>query len=135
MKKLFSLMLLVSITFISTRARAQYVERQTVDSVMANGTQYVTFSSTKSGTTGFQLTAIKKSGTVAGTLTLEQSIDTIPTLGTRVWRQVGSQSFTLTDVATQGDIFPITVQSGNGYRFKLVTTGGTYRVYAAYLHR
>lgn len=119
----------------SNKASAQYVERHSVDSVSANGTQYIVWQSTKTGATGFHLTAIKKTGTVAGTVTLEQSIDTIPTISTRTWSQVGSQSFTLTDVATQGAVFPISPQSGNAYRFKIVTTGGTFRVYAAYLRR
>lgn len=121
-----------SIAF-SFSASAQYVTRLPKDSANVE-TRYVTFSGTKTGVKGFQLTAVKVSGTVAGTVTLERRIDTLPTSATAPWVQVGSQSYTITNItAPQGDVFPITVHDGFAYRFKVVQSGGKVYLYASSL--
>lgn len=130
----FSLMAMVlSVTNVS----AQYVERKTRDSAGIE-TKYVTFLNTKKNTTAFQIVAVKDlvvGGTLAGTVTLERRIDTLPTRATSIWKQVGSQSYTISNITgPQGDIFPISLQDGVSYRFKIVGTGGKSYLYASYLH-
>lgn len=131
--KILSVILLFSLgqSFINTASAQSYIDRKAKDSV-AIETKYVYFNNIKKGTTGFQLTAIKKSGTAAGTVTLERRIDTLPTLATAVWKQVGTQSFTITNVSTpQGDIFPVSVLDGQSYRIKVVGTDGVTYIHAA----
>ena len=126
MKKLiFSLLSVLFCSVFADTAQAQYVTRAAKDSVAGANTKYINFLNTKKGTVAFQLTAVKDTGTVAGTVTLERRIDTLPSAGTSVWKQVGTQSFTLTNTTSpQGDIFPISVQDGLSYRIKVTTTGG-----------
>lgn len=115
-------------------ASAQYVERKAVDSTTA-GTKYITFEKLKKGITGFSITAIKDSGTVGGTITLERRLDSLPTKATAVWKQVGTQSYTLTNTSgAQGDIFPVEIVDGVAYRFKIVATGGKVFLRAAYMY-
>lgn len=131
--KIFLAFTLMALVLSTVSVSAQFVERKAKDSTII-GTKYITFTQVKKGTTGFQLTAVKDSGTVAGTVTLERRIDPSPSAGTSVWKQVGSQSFTLTNItAPQGDIFPITIQDGVSYRFKIVATGGKAYLYASYV--
>ncbi|MEJ7611356.1 MAG: hypothetical protein WKF88_09290 [Ferruginibacter sp.] len=131
--KIFAALMLFGLMIsFSNTANAQFVERKAKDSVTI-ATKYLTWPATKPGTTGFQITVVKDTGTLAGTVTLERRIDTIPTAATSVWMQVGS-SYTITNTTgAQAEIFPISVHDGNGYRFKVVTTGGKAYLYGAYL--
>jgi hypothetical protein len=112
----------------------QYVTRKAKDSTAGAVTKYINFGVIKKGLAGVQITAVKDTGTVGGTIILERRIDTLPTAATAVWKQVGSQSYTLLNSASpQGDIFPVTLQDGVSYRLRVTTTGGKIFLYSAYL--
>ncbi len=132
-----SFLLVVAVVAISTNVQAQYVKRNAKDSITAAGTHYNTFTFTPDGVTAISISDIKAAsggGTVNAIQSLEYRVDS--TLD--IWEHVpGTDTLTLTNVGTaQGHIWPISTQSGNGYRVKTTATG-TQKVYIylAYLRR
>lgn len=130
MKKIVAAIIL-AYTMLTYTADAQFVSRKAKDSVSDAGTKIITWTSTPSHITGFQISVHRVSGAAtAGTILLQTRIDT--TLD--VWQTVATH--TLTDLVDQGFLDAIAVQSGNGYRYS-VTGSGTEKLYlyAAYLRR
>jgi len=132
MKKLILILIMGVMGFlIQAPASAQYVTRKAKDSAINAVTKYITWTSTPGNVKGIQLTAVKGTGTPAGTVTLETRIDTVSTEWTPV---LSAASLTLTNVTNQIIVWPLNPKYGNGYRIKIVPTGTqkTY-LYAAYL--
>lgn len=133
MKKFLTAILVICSIAFCLPASAQYVTRAKKDSAVGAVTKYINFLNVKKAS-GFQLTIVKDSGTVGGTVILERRIDTMPGSETSVWKQVGTQSYTITNTAgPQGDIFPISVPDGLSYRFKVTSTGGRIILYGSYI--
>jgi hypothetical protein len=99
-------------------ASAQYVTRTAKDTATNAVTHYIIVPSTVDGITGIEASVTKISGTVAGTLSLQGRIDSLSG-----WTSISSTTYTATDVASQKFIWPIAVQSFNGFRVQYTTTG------------
>lgn len=135
MKRFISFLVAVS-TLLATlpvTSSAQFVTRKAKDSVVNAQTRTQTWTATPDGVKGFQVTAVKVSGTVSAFSVLETRIDTVTTL----WEIVkDSDTVFLTDQASQIHLWPVSPQYGNGYRIRTVSTGTQkFYVYAAYLRR
>lgn len=111
MKKLLFILLAV----IATCANAQKREVSVKDTNTNAVTSYVNFNSVASRVKAFQASVTKVSGTVAGKVYLEATID-----GSQ-WQKL--DSLVLSDVTTQTKLFPISATSYNSYRANFTTTG------------
>lgn len=128
---------------VATESSGQLVYRKAKDSVVAAGTKYVTWTSMTDGVYGIQLLTDSVSGTTSCVVTLQQRIDTIDA---SAWVDavdaLGDPLPTFTMAATDdgtdwlSNIWPIDLQSGNGYRLKFVSTGTQkFYIWATYLRR
>lgn len=109
-------MLLVS----SVKAQAPVTPDRIVSATDTNTnatTTYVTFASIKSKVKSFQATVTKISGTVAGTVLLQGTIDG------SAWVDLNTDTLTLANQATNTKVWTITSTSYNSYRAKFTTTG------------
>lgn len=123
MKRFLIFFLLAAVMMAATEISfGQMVTRKAKDSVVNADTAYAQWNSTGDGIKGFQLTALKVSGTVSAYAVIETRIDTLPRT---LWiRAPGTDTFTLANSAPyQLHVWGIDNQFGNGYRIKVVSTG------------
>ncbi len=131
MKKLLSLLMIIAFTFGANNVMAQTnVKRLVVQSSNAVS-DTISFNPVVSKINGFQATVQKKTGTVAGKIYFEGSLDGIG------WARI--DSITLADVSINTKVFPILRSAGTsylGYRFSCVPTGTqTSTITATYIRR
>ncbi len=136
MKRILYGLLVAALTFGTVSLPTANVKAQStkktvsVDTLVDAETQYITFNPMASKLSSIQVTVKKVTGTVAGKVYLEGTID-----GNYVYLD----SLTLSDQATNTKVFPISKAIGTsylGYRAKFVTTGTqTSTAAAAWLRR
>lgn len=117
MKKLFAIVaLFTAMAFSNAKAQMLKTIVPTKDSCVNSDNTTITVTPTSNAALAFFVTAVKVSGTVAGSAKLQGSLD-----GTN-WVDVGSaQNFT--DVTTNTFIFEPTKLSWPRYRIYVATTG------------
>lgn len=128
MKKLLSNFLIASLVLTASIVPTAKAEAQTslissdngtvLDTISSAGTEYLTLSSQISSsykTATFSLTVTKISGTVAGTATLQGSLD-----GTLWYTEPGTSAYTITD-GTQTTAFKVAYPYGSRYQRVAVT--------------
>lgn len=133
MKKLFVLLLLsVSFSSFGQAVNPAVTIKNSIDTLINAGT--VTspiLVVTPASTLTFQVVVTKISGTVGGSVALQGSLD-----GVNYFAISGASNLTLTDVASQKNLWILTGANYSYYRL-LSTGSGTMRalVVAKYLHR
>jgi hypothetical protein len=117
MKKL--LFASLAIVCLATTAIAQKPFRTVKDTVINTNadTSNVTISNVEGGLKGLQATVIKTSGTVAGRVILQGSIDNV------AWVDVNTDTLTLSNTASQSKVWAITNASYMSYRVEFITSG------------
>lgn len=116
MKRILALGLAIGI--LATSFAQSGPIRKATEVTNANATTaYATYSATPSKVKAFQATVVKNSGTVAGALYLEATVD-----GSS-WVQISNDTLALTNTATQTKVWTISGTSYHSYRCKFVTTG------------
>jgi hypothetical protein len=136
MKRFLKFFLFTAVMIAATHiCLGQLVERKAKDSSVNGQTRNIVWRSTADGIVGFQLTAVKVSGTVSAYAILERRIDYV--VDSAAYDRASADTFFITNVSTtQLKVWPIDTQAGNGYRIRVVSTG-TQKVYlyAAFLRR
>lgn len=118
------------IAMFSLAADAQISSRVKGDTLTNADTVYITTDNQLDGLAGLQATVLKVGGTVAGHALLQGTIDGI------AWVNVNTDTLTLTNVATQSKVWPITANGYKTYRIRYITTGTQVSVpYAAWIRR
>jgi hypothetical protein len=124
MKKILFVLAIAAALFVTSsvtnEASAQVVTTAALaagDTATNADTVYKTFSTVEDGIVCFQAKVTKISGTVAGHVILQGTVD-----GTN-WQNVNTDTLTLTDVATQIKIWPVDHGYYKGYRVRIITSG------------
>lgn len=118
MKKLFSLILILGFLTISFNSPAQLLKSKvSADTTIDAATVYVTYATIESNITAIQATVTKVSGTVAGYVILQGTVD-----GTN-YQDVNTDTLTLTNTTTNFKIWTIDKAYYAGYRIKHVGSG------------
>lgn len=112
MKKLLFI-LLAAVAMITAKAQVRVVSLP--DTNVNAVTSYINYNTVQSKVKAFQASVKKVSGTVAGKVYLEATVDG--------GQWVKLDSLVLTDVAAQTKVFPISATSYNSYRANFSTTG------------
>lgn len=119
MKKILFLLSMALFTLISVQAQrvptAVTRSISSFDTLTNVDTSAINYNSIGSHVKGFQATVTKVSGTVAGKVYLQGTIDGY------AW--VTIDSLTLSNQATNTKIFPITATTYNSYRSNAITSG------------
>lgn len=115
MRKLLFI-LLAAVTMITANAQKRDISaKDTNTNVSATVISYVNYNSVASKVKAFQASVTKVSGTVAGKVYLEATVD-----GSQ-WQKL--DSLVLSDVAAQTKLFSISATYYNSYRANFTTTG------------
>ncbi len=115
MKKLSILLFFVAL--IATSASAQIYSTKGKDTSTNVDTTYITYTSINSGVKGLQAAVTKVSGTPAGTILYQGTID-----GAN-WVDATTDTFKLTNVALQTHVWAVSRTTYISYRAKIITSG------------
>lgn len=122
MKKLMAVLLIAVLAFIAPNANAQSsVLIPSTDTLTNTDTVAIALPQATGGyyAVGIQAVVTKVSGTVAGTAIIQGSLD-----GTN-WKTIGSDTLTLSNVATNTHIWSITPSVYQYHRVYFISSGGS----------
>lgn len=120
MKKIFSILLIGALLFaVSNNSQAQvFKTNSTVETLTNADTAYITFSAVEDGVVSLFVKVTKTSGTVAGTIWLEGSVD-----GTN-WESASADTLALANQTTNFRHWAVPENNKfMSYRVKIITTG------------